>query len=219
MQLSIYINGWQTLKQTMRKYEKVKHTKPTELLVLLFSTVLIFYVVVKTLNEFSNDSLLKLIIALLVSVIYFLTFKKLIVKSTDFKLTSNRLEWNNEKIDFENVESYKIHWLKGAGIKLTLNDGTIKRLSSNSNFCNSDKFIELTKDLDNVLTSYNNGKIRRQDSLMEMKFGLYLAIVLTAIVITITAYYLIVDRKINLSNLSLLIAGLVTIWSGVIIKK
>ncbi|WMI68235.1 hypothetical protein [Mangrovimonas sp. YM274] len=203
----------------MRKYEKVKYTKPTELLVLLFPTAFVFYFTIKILNEFLNGSTLKLVIGLLVSIIYFVAIKKLIIKSTDFKLTSNRLEWNNEKIEFENVESYKIHWSKGAGLKLTLTNGTTKRLSSNSNFCNSDKFVELMRDLDKALVSHNKGKIKRQDSIMETKFGLYLAIVLTTIIVVVTAYSLIENRKINLSNISLITVCLVTIWSGVVIKK
>lgn len=203
----------------MRSYESVKHTKPIELFGLLFSTILVFYGVIKISNQFSTDSIIKLIIALLVSGLYFLIVKNLIVKSTDFKLTSNRLEWDNEMVDFENVESYKIHWLKGAGLKMTLIDGTIKRLSSNSNFCNSAKFVELMKELDNVLIKYKNGKIKRKDFLFETKFGLYLAVAFTVIFVVFIFYSLIVGKEMNLSRFVLVIIGLAIIWSGVILKK
>ncbi len=181
---------------------------------MLFSTILVFYGIIKISNQFSTDSIIKLIIALLVSGLYFLAAKKFVVKSTDFRLTSSRLEWDNEMVDFENVESYKIHWLKGAGLKMILIDGTMKRLSSNSNFCNSAKFVELMQELDNVLIKNNNGKIERKYSLFETKFGLYLAVAFTVIFIAIIVYSLLDGKEINASSFVLSILGLTTIWSG-----
>ena len=144
----------------MRKFEKVKYTKPFELFFLIVSTITLFIGTIFILNRLISTGFLKFILALSIAVIYFLLIKiYFIVKETDFELTENQLKWDNESIEFENIEYYKIHWLKGAGIKFKLKNGKVVRLSSNENFCDSEKFVNLCHKIDNNLRKFNDNKI------------------------------------------------------------
>tara|TARA_B110001450_G_C17481693_1_gene424496 strand:- start:180 stop:791 length:612 start_codon:yes stop_codon:yes gene_type:complete len=203
----------------MRQHKNVRHTKPIELLGLLISTFLIFVLTSITTNYLFNITTLSFVLSILLSVLSFLFFKKKLVKISNFNLTSNRLEWNNNIVDFDKIKSYKIHWMKGAGLKLILTDGNIKKLSSNSHFCNSDKFVKLTKELDNILVKYNNGKIQRKKSFMETKYGFYYVISFTLIFITSFIYSFINGKEVNSKNLGLVTVGLTTLWAGLNLKK
>ncbi|WP_040756523.1 hypothetical protein, partial [Winogradskyella psychrotolerans] len=210
----------QTLHKTMRKYENVEYTNQFELLFLLGSTVAVFSGIIFVLNRIISLGLLKGILAFVLAGIYFyLLKKKFIVKVSDFELTSNQLEWNNKNVDFKNLEYYKIHWMKGAGIKFKLKNGKTVRLSSNDNFCNSEKFVNLCHNIDSKLLKYNNGQIERKKSFFESKQGYYFAVIMSILFVIGTIYKSFTDEKFNFGNFALILVSLGMVWSGVKWKR
>jgi hypothetical protein len=204
----------------MRKFENVEYTKPFELLLLFALTILVFSGMIFLLNRILDFGLIKGILALVVAGIFFYIFKnKFIVKVSDFELTSNKLEWNKKSVDFKNLEYYKIHWMKGAGIKFKLKNGKTLRISSNDNFCNSEQFVNLCHNIDSKLLKYNNGQIIRKKSFFETKQGYYFAVVMSIIFVIGTVYKLFTDEKINIQNLAMILVSLGIIWSGVKWKR
>ncbi|MBD3892238.1 hypothetical protein [Olleya marilimosa] len=204
----------------MRKFENVEYTKPFELLLLFALTILVFSGMIFLLNRILDFGLIKGISALVVAGIFFYIFKnKFIVKVSDFELTSNKLEWNKKSVDFKNLEYYKIHWMKGAGIKFKLKNGKTLRISSNDNFCNSEQFVNLCHNIDSKLLKYNNGQIIRKKSFLETKQGYYFAVVMTILFVIGTVYKLFTDEKINIQNFAMILVSLGIIWSGVKWKR
>ena len=204
----------------MRKYENVEYTNPFELLFLLGSTVAVFSGIIFVLNRIMSFGLAKGILAFVLAGIYFYILKKkFIVKISDFELTSNKLEWNKKSVDFRNLEYYKIHWMKGAGIKFKLKNGKTLRISSNDNFCNSEQFVNLCHNIDSKLLKYKNGQIIRKKSFFETKQGYYFAVFMTILFVTGTVYKLFTDEKINIQNFAMILVSLGIIWSGVKWKK
>jgi len=181
--------------------------------------MILFYVALIISKGFLSSAFTIFLFSIGISLIYFFIIKKHIIKSADFKLTSNKLEWSNKSVEFENGNSYKIHRMKGAGIKLNLKNGQTKRLSSNSTFCNSETFVELIHELDNILMKYNNGKIIRRDSLAETKFGTYLIIFFSFLIGVLLIHSLWTDKEMNLASWSLIITAWITLLSGFIIRK
>lgn len=204
----------------MRKYENVEYTSPFELLFLLVSTVAVFSAIVLLLNRIVSFGLLKGILALVLAGIYFYILKKkFIVKISDFELKSNQLEWDNKNIDFSDLEYYKIHWMKGAGIKFKFKNGKTLRISSNNNFCNSEQFVNLCQDIDSKLLKYNNGQIERKKSFFESKQGYYFAVIISTLFVVGAIYKSFSDEKINIGNLVLILVSLGIVWSGVKWKR
>ena len=204
----------------MRKFEKVKYTKPFELFFLIVSTITLFIGTIFILNRLISTGFLKFILALSIAVIYFLLIKiYFIVKETDFELPENQLKWDNESIEFENIEYYKIHWLKGAGIKFKLKNGKVVRLSSNENFCDSEKFVNLCHKIDNNLRKFNDNKILRKNSFFETKNGYYIAIIMSFLVVLAIVFKIITKGELNIGNLGIILFSLGTIWSGVTWKR
>ena len=183
----------------MRNYKNVNYTKPIELFGLLFSSMILFYVALIISKGFLSSAFTIFLFSIGISLIYFFIIKKHIIKSADFKLTSNKLEWSNKSVEFKN--------------------GQTKRLSSNSTFCNSETFVELIHELDNILMKYNNGKIIRRDSLAETKFGTYLIIFFSFLIGVLLIHSLWTDKEMNLASWSLIITAWITLLSGFIIRK
>lgn len=204
----------------MKKYEDVEYTSPFELLFLLISTVAVFSAIVFVFNRIVSFGLLKVILALVLAGIYFYILKKkFIVKISDFELKSNQLKWDNKNIDFSDLEYYKIHWMKGAGIKFKFKNGKTLRISSNDNFCNSEQFVNLCQDIDSKLLKYNNGQIERKKSFFESKQGYYFAVIMSTLFVVGAIYKSFSDEKINIGNLALILASLGIVWSGVKWKR
>ncbi|MET2985640.1 hypothetical protein [Aureibaculum conchae] len=204
----------------MRKFENVEYTKPFELLLLFTSTLLVFSGMLFLLNRIMDFGLIKGILALVIAGLFFYIFKKkFIVKISDFELTSNRLEWNNKSVDFKNLEYYKIHWMKGAGIKFKLKNGKKLRISSNDNFCNSEQFVSLCQNIDSKLLTYNNGQIIRKKSFFESKQGYYFTVIMSVLFIIGTIFKSITDEKFNFGNITLIFVSLAIVWSGVKWKR
>ena len=204
----------------MRKFENVKYTKPIELLFLMVSSIALFIVTIYILNRTINTGYLKIILAISIPVIYFIIIKKyFIVKETDFELTKNQLKWDNKSIEFENIEYYKIHWLKGAGIKFKLKNVKVVILSSNENFCDSEKFVQLCHKIDINLRKLNDNKIIRKNSFFETKNGYYFAIIMSFLVVLAIVFKVITKGELNIGNLGVILFSLGTIWSGVTWKR
>ena len=204
----------------MRKYKNVEYTNPFELLFLLSSTVAIFSVIIFVLNRVMSFGLIKGILAFVLAGIYFYILKKkFIVKISDFELKSNQLEWNNKNVNFNDLEYYKIHWIKGAGIKFKFKNGNTLRISSNDNFCNSEQFVNLCQNIDSKLLKYNKGQIERKRSFFESKQGYYFAVIMSILCVIGTIYKSLTDKKINIENFALILVSLGIIWSGVKWKR
>ena len=108
----------------MRKYKNVEYTNPFGLLFLLGSTLAIFSAIIIVLNRVMSFGLIKGILAFVLAGIYFYILKKkFIVKISDFELKSNQLEMDNKNVNFNDLEYYKIHWIKGVGIKFKFKNG------------------------------------------------------------------------------------------------
>ena len=204
----------------MRKFEKVKYTKPFELLFLMVSTITLFIGTIFILNRLISIGYLKFILALSIAVIYFLLIKiYFIVKETDFELTENQLKWDNKSIEFENIEYYKIHWLKGAGIKFKLKNGKVVRITSNENFCDSEKFVNLCHKIETNLKKFNDNKILQKYSFFETKNGYYFAIIMSFLVVLVVVFKVFTKDELNIGSLGLILFSLGTIWSGVKWKR
>jgi len=198
----------------MTEHKNVEHTKPIELFCLWFSSVLIFIGLLKGIKILSNDSTIAFLTALVISIIYFFILKKRLIRKTDFKISSNKIEFENTKIDFDSIKEYKLRWMRGAEIKFNLKNGEIVRLSSNDNFCNSEKFEGLCREIDLKLSRFNKASIVRKKSFFETKYGYYFAILMTIIIIG-TIYKFVIKDDFNSTNTLLIIVTLGVIWSGV----
>ncbi|UAB75676.1 hypothetical protein [Mesoflavibacter sp. SCSIO 43206] len=204
----------------MRKYKNVEYTNPFELLFLLGSTLAIFSAIIIVLNRVMSFGLIKGILAFVLAGIYFYILKKkFIVKISDFELKSNQLEWDNKNVNFNDLEYYKIHWIKGAGIKFKFKNGNTLRISSNDNFCNSEQFVNLCQNIDSKLLKYNKGQIERKRSFFESKQGYYFAVIISILCVIGTIYKSLTDKKINIENFTLILVSLGIIWNGVKWKR
>ncbi|HEY9169415.1 MAG TPA: hypothetical protein VIN72_08005 [Lutibacter sp.] len=199
----------------MTEYKNVEHTKPLELIFLWFSSVLIFIGLLKGIKILSNNSTITFFSALVIGIIYFILLKKKLIRKTDFKITSSKLEFEKTKIEFDLIKEYKIRWMRGAELKFNLKNGETIRLSSNDTICNSDKFVRLCQEIDSKLSKYNKNSIVRKKSFLETKYGYYFAIFMTVLFVIITIYKFVIKDDNNSMNILLIIVTLGTIWSGV----
>ncbi|WP_299683645.1 hypothetical protein [uncultured Dokdonia sp.] len=204
----------------MPKFENVAYTKPFELIFLGVSTITIFFGMFILLNKTIGFHLLHFLLVLGIAIAYFIILKKrYIIKVTDFTLTPKKLTWNQKQIDFSNLKSYKIHWMKGAGITFKLKNGKTVRISANQNFCDSGKFIMLCRHIDSELSKHKNNHIIRKKSFFETKLGYYYAVIITVLVVVGVIYKMLTKNEFNYIGVVLLIICLATIWSGVRWKR
>jgi len=204
----------------MQKFEKVKYTKPIELLFLMVSTITLLIGALFFLNSFISIVYLKFLLALPIAMVYFNLIKiHFVVKEADFELSANQLKWDNEIIEFENIEYYKIHWLKGAGIKFKLKNGKVVRISSNENFCDSGNFVNLCHKIEAHLKNFNENKLLRKHSFFETKNGYYFAILMSFLAVLAVVFKVFFKNELNISSLGLIIFSLGIIWSGVTWKR
>ncbi len=117
----------------------------------------------------SNDS--SSILTILFVLLYFFFGKKKLIVKLDFKISDTYFQFGSRRIYYNTINKYKIHWQKGAGLKITLNSGEVLRLSSNDNFAKSEKFVEFCSDLDVKLEGIKSSNIKRVKSFFETKFG------------------------------------------------
>ena len=124
-----------------------------------------------------------------------------VVKEADFELSANQLKWDNENIEFENIEYYKIHWLKGAGIKFKLKNGKVVRISSNENFCDSGNFVNLCHKIEAQLKNFNENKLLRKHSFFETKNGYYFAILMSFLAVLAVVFKIFSKNELNITSL------------------
>lgn len=158
-------------------------------------------------------------LSLVLSMVYFMLLKKKLVRKSDFKISSSKLKFDTVEINFESIKEYKIRWMNGAELKLTLNNGRKVRLSSNDSICNSDKFVKFCQEIDLRLSKYNNGSVIKKKSFFETKNGYYYAIVMTGFFVIITIYKYVVEDDVRLMNFLMIVSLLGLMWSGVKWKK
>lgn len=202
----------------MQLHENVKYTKTLELVLLLISTILIFLGLVFALSQLIVDLKSSLLLAGVLTISYvILIIKKFIVKTSDFKLTNKRLEWDKNTIEFTDIKYYKIHWIKGAGIKFKLKSGKVIRLSCNDSFCDSEQFVTLCHEIDSKLEKFED--VLRKKTFLETKLGFYFAVGITVLVLIVFLFKLVVKGEFNAGNLGLVLVSLATVWSGVLWYK
>ncbi|WP_299624343.1 hypothetical protein [uncultured Tenacibaculum sp.] len=204
----------------MRKFEKVECTKPLVLLFMLMSTLGVLGVTLFILIKEIGGGLDKVLIALVVSAIYYFLFKKnFSVSKIDFNLSKDRLEWEDNVVAFKDLKYYKIHWMKGAGIKFKFKNGKVLRISSNNNFCNAENFVDLCVKIDKNLKTNYKEEVTKKKTFFETKYGYYFAVTLTIFVVVILIVGLFNGREFDLGKIGVITVSLATVWSGVRWKR
>lgn len=203
----------------MHHFKKIQFTKPIELLFLVISTVVVFLGSLFLFKDLIESRLLILILGLSISIVYFFWVKNyFIIKEMDFVLTNNQLKWGKEFIDFENIEYYKFHWQKGAGIKFKLKNGKVVRLSANENFCNPDNFVMMCSKIVSKLKRFRPEIIRKY-SFFETKKGFYFALIMTILSVLAVIFKLFSEGEFKIGVFGFILSSLATIWLGVKWKK
>ncbi len=89
----------------MQIFKDINYTKPIGLFFLMISTPIVFFGCLLSLNEMLSNRYVIGLIPLIISLVYFLILKKkFIVKTSDFKLTSRQLEWDNKIVEFNTIK-------------------------------------------------------------------------------------------------------------------
>ena len=198
-------------------YKNVKHSNPISLFALLITSIILIFIATRIINHYVIKGVNSFIISIVLSILYFFIGLKYIIKKTDFRVYSDRVEYNDKKIYFNNVKSYKIHWIKGVHLKMKLKNGKVIRISSNSNFYNAKPFVSFCKNLNHKLEKTDG--VVKQKPFFESKYGYYLTITLTLLVIGIIVYELFTGFNIKKIKLALMLVGLSGIWSQVNYKR
>jgi hypothetical protein len=206
---------WQILKMTPKSYI-VNLTSPWRLLALLTSIIGFFGLMLCT-SQFILNGQIGGIIALTISIILFVVLKRKAVRQTTIGLNKRDIVLPNKSISFKDIEYYKTHRMRGAGLKLKLMNGETVHLSSNANFCNSSEFIRFVNDFENTVSEIP--EIRKVYSFGETKFGLYFAIGTTTFLGVAIAYQLFTETEIIPTKIPMIIVALTAMWSGIEIKK
>jgi predicted membrane metal-binding protein len=191
-------------------------TNPWRLLFLAISSVGIFIVAYLILKIFV-PSLFGLISSILVAIVYFIFLKKRLIQKNKLGISKTQIFLKNEQIAFKDIEKYKIHRMRGAGLKIKIKKGKMIRLSSNDNFCDSDEFVRFVNDFENQVSEIP--EIRKVKSFGESRFGLYFAITSTVLFVGVIIYKRIINEEFEYSNLGTMLVALSTMWSGIEIKK
>ncbi len=132
-------------------------------------------------------------------------------------LGKNQILIGDKPVVFSDISKYKIHRMRGAGLKLRMKNGKIFRLSSNDNFCDSYEFIRFVNAFENKVINYP--EIRKVKTFGETKFGLYFAISLTFLVGIAIIFKKINGEDIEFVRLAIVLVVLTSMWSGIEIKK
>lgn len=199
----------------VKNYAEVFYTRKIMLLFLMMSTIAIWLGTLIILQNLFNIEFITLTIPFIVSAFYFIKVKNKFIIKSNFRLSHQRLVWQKGKIDFDNVQSYKIRWMQGAEINFKLKNGKHIKISANDFFCDAQKFVRLCKDIDELLQEKYAGVIVRKKTFYETIYGYYFAILMTILVILLTIYKIIMNQEIKLQKLFLILFSLGIVWSGV----
>ena len=198
-------------------FKNVKYSNPIRLLLFALSIIPLLILIVKLINNYVISGISSFILSLILTGVYVFFSLKNIIKKKDFSIYPDRFEYDIYKIYFNSIKSYKIHWMKGAGLKIKFKSGRILRISANSNLFEDAPFVAFCSALDIKLSKFDN--IKRKKSFYETKYGYYLAVIITIIVVGIFIYEFFTGFKIKTSQLVMLLIGLSAIWSGVMYKR
>lgn len=195
---------------------KVNLTKPWQLLALGLSSIGVLALTFVVLQKLELG-LMSLVIAVLISIFYFYILKKRIILKKEIGLSNNEILLSDQILKFEDISSYKIHRMRGAGLKLKLKDGKVYRLSSNGNFCKSDEFVRFVNDFESKVI--DKPKIKKIKTFGETKFGFYFAICSTLSFISVLIFKMVTGQNLELSKIGLILGSLSTLWSGINVRK
>jgi uncharacterized membrane protein len=198
-------------------FEDVKYHNALKLFLLFMSTILLLFLSTIIINKFVISGIISFLISIILSAVYFYKIYKQLVKNDVFLVFVDRFEFNEKIIYFDTIKSYKIHWLKGAGLKIICKNGKTLRISANSNLYNSDTFVKFCEELDKRLSKLDT--IERQKTFFETKYGYYFSLSATTIVVGILIYETFTGFQIKISTLVLMLICLSTIWSGMKYKR
>jgi hypothetical protein len=201
-----------------KDFNNIEHTKPIELFIFLLALLLIFFFCIKV-QFLLFPKLISILSSISITLISFFLLKKKLVKKSSFVLLDDKVKCNNALIHFDEIKSFKMHFMKGAGLQLNLKNGDTIRFSSNDNFCNSDKFVEFCLTLNKQLSKYNDGVIVKKKSFMETKWGYYTLISMAILVVGIFIHSIITGKELRIGAFGLMIVSLSTLWSSYKISK
>jgi hypothetical protein len=202
----------------MKTYKNVEYAIAVQLLLFLLSIIVVFIVTVIALLSMTNlNSLLIYLLGIMISFIYYVSIKSKIIKTSDFIVTSENLEWNGKNIKFDQIESYKTYFLEGtARIKINLYDTSKIHLTSSKGYCNSDSFISLCKHLEK---RFKGSKIEKKKTFFESNFGYYTVIVLTIAYMIIPIHSLLTGKDFKFVSFMAGLGALGTLWAGIKINR
>jgi hypothetical protein len=201
-----------------KEFNNVENTKPFVILMFLLALILIFCISIK-LQLFFFTKIISILSSIIITVVSFFLLKKRVVNVSSFVLYNDKIKCNNVLINFDEIKSFKTHFMKGAGLKLNLKNGDTIRFSSNDNFCNSDKFVDFCLKLNKKLSKFKDGVIIKKKPFVETKIWYYFLISMTILVVGIFIHSIITGKKLRTGTLGLMIAGLATLWSSYKVSK
>ena len=197
-----------------KEFLNVEHTKPALIFIFILFLCFIFFTIITFLMLFLSK-LFSIIFSLFIVVIFYFLFKKKLVLKSNFILFDDKLKINNSIISFNEIKSFKIHFIKGAGLKLSLKNGKSIYYSSNDNFCNSDRFINFCKALRKKLIKFDGGVIINKKSFMQTKIAYYFLIFITISIFGIFIHSLTTGKELKIGTFGLMIASLSTLWASI----
>lgn len=197
-----------------KEFYDVEHTRPISIFLFFLFLFCIFFSSTILLMLFLSK-LISVIFSLFLTVISFFFLRKKIVLKSNFILFDDKLKINDSTINFNDIKSFKLHFIKGAGLKLNLKNGKSIYYSSNDNFCNSEIFINFCKAVKKKLIKFDGGVIVNKKSFMQTKIAYHLLIFMTVLIFGIFIYSLITGKEMNLGTFGLIIASLSTLWASI----
>ncbi|QLG47027.1 hypothetical protein [Costertonia aggregata] len=173
-------------------FENVACATSPNALLLFLSTVLVFAVIVG-LGKMLQIRMIPEIVAFITAPIYFTVLKKkFVMKISDFTLSPDTLEWNDNRIDFKSLEYYKISYNTGqnggATLKFKLKNGKTVVLLATNLFCHPHRFLELCLSIDMVLSKNNDYNSIKKKSLSETAYFFPLIQALTILAASLMIY-------------------------------
>lgn len=197
---------------TGKKYN-TKLTRPWELLLLMIASVGVF-ILTNYCFQLFNAGLAGYLIALIPAALFFyFVLRKYLVRKTEIRLSKSEIMIADRCVKLEDIQSYKYHRMRGAGLKMKLKNGKNLRLSSNEYFCDSSEFVRFIYDFQKRIQDYPN--IMWKKTFFQTKTGYYIALVLSGLTIFTLLYQMIFGTGVNLSRDILLLVGFSGMWSGI----
>jgi hypothetical protein len=183
-------------------------------LLLISIIVLVLSIAVLTLIV---DFEISVFIAFGIAILLFYFMKNRAIRRSRLGLSKTEITLSSTTIDFKEIELYKTHRVRGAGLKIKLRSGQTVRLSSNDNLCDSIGFVEFVIDFEERVNDWP--EIRKVKSFGETKFGLWFAITSTVLLAAAVMWRFVIGSDIYTALLPTILVALLTFWSGIEIRK